>query len=136
MGTMCAWSRLAAASASARKRSMSRGVASSPLRIIFRATSRFTGRGGGVGGAVGVGGQAQVGGLAVEAVAVGEEGTQPPGQARALVLRRTSPLSIVSGQRRPAFSKELHLLTLPALGWNDDWSAHFAPHARAGLVPG
>jgi ribosome biogenesis GTPase len=28
------------------------------------------------------------------------------------------------------------LLTLPSLGWTDGWSAHFAPHARAGLVPG
>jgi ribosome biogenesis GTPase len=25
---------------------------------------------------------------------------------------------------------------LASLGWNDTWSAHFAPHARAGLVPG
>jgi ribosome biogenesis GTPase len=28
------------------------------------------------------------------------------------------------------------LLTLPSLGWTDAWSASFAPHARAGLVPG
>jgi ribosome biogenesis GTPase len=28
------------------------------------------------------------------------------------------------------------VLTLPSLGWNDGWSALFAPHARAGLVPG
>jgi ribosome biogenesis GTPase len=49
---------------------------------------------------------------------------------------RTSPVPAVSKEDDPRFPQEHPLPTLSSLGWNDTWSARFAPHARAGLVPG